>query len=507
MLAGARIGLRGGSALSRSARALGGTRDGTDAAAFLLSNALPPTTSDGAAAGARRLTRPFAAGSASSALIASRSEAAASRPARRPAALDRPGAARMSSAAPLGAPPVRQEEEDMHLSSYDYVLPEERIAQNPAVPRDTSRLFAIDLGAVRRDGALRGGGGEAHFAHRVFRELPELLRPGDLLVMNDTRVVPARLYGRKLPPAPGSQPARRTDPAAEGAHCEVLLLEEREKNLWLALVRPGRRLRPGARVGFFESEGAGEPALTAEIESVDEASGGRMLRFLLPPGQPFLPLLERLGKVPLPPYITQSTAAGEQYQTVYGKEAGSAAAPTAGLHFTEELLARLEAAGVARAFVTLHVGLGTFRPVEAAHIAQHAMHDERVHVPSQTVEAIEACRARGGRVIAVGTTAARALEGAAQAAEARAGSAGVAGSAPLAPFFGRTSIFIYPGYQWRVVQGMVTNFHLPKSSLMMMVSALMGRRALLATYAEALEQRYRFYSFGDAMCLLPPPRT
>lgn len=355
---------------------------------------------------------------------------------------------------------------DLTLSAYYYHLPPERIAQNPVMPRDESRLLVVKSLTAHE--------------HRSFRELTELLRPGDLLVLNNTRVLPARLYGRKL----------------SGVKVEVLLLEEREENRWLALVKPGKRLKPGAQIRFFGAADVEDevpaiaPLLEATVLSVDPATSGRIIEFHVPQGQSLLPLIEQVGIIPLPPYITESHAVPEQYQTVYGDRPGSAAAPTAGLHFTESLLQRLEEMGVERAFVTLHVGVGTFRPVETENITDHVMHGEWLEITPETVAQIEAAKARGGRIIAVGTTATRALEGAAQ-------------SGALQPFLGKTNLFIYPGYKWKVVEGMITNFHLPKSSLMMLVSALIGRKRLLSLYEEAIAQEYRFYSFGDAMLILP----
>ena len=363
---------------------------------------------------------------------------------------------------------------DYSLSSYDYKLPPERIAQNPVSPRDSSRLLVVDS--------------DSH-AHRIFRDLPELLKKGDLLVMNDTRVIPARLYGQK----------------SSGAAVEVLLLEERQPNVWLALVKPGRRLAPGAKIVFFEREVKSQKSkaksqnsyipcsLTATVLETDEETGGRVIQFDLPEGLSVIQLLDRFGHVPLPPYITDSQAESEQYQTVYAEKPGSAAAPTAGLHFTSELLKRLQENDIEQAFVTLHVGVGTFRPVEVEDVKTHQMHGEWIEVPAATVEQIRATRSRGGRIIAVGTTTVRALEGAAASGE-------------LQPFCGKTNLFIYPGYQWRVVDGLITNFHLPRSSLMMLVSAAIGRERLLALYQEAIAQEYRFYSFGDAMLILPESR-
>jgi S-adenosylmethionine:tRNA ribosyltransferase-isomerase len=346
---------------------------------------------------------------------------------------------------------------DRSLSAYDYHLPAERIAQNPVVPRDSSRLLVVDA--------------PPHHRHCHFRDLPSLLRSGDLLVLNNTRVIPARLYGCK----------------ENGTKVEILLLEPQEHNCWLALVKPGKRLKPGARIQFADN-------LTADVVAIDSATGGRVLQFHLPAPESLLPRLAQLGQVPLPPYITQSQANPEQYQTVYAEHPGSAAAPTAGLHFTSELFDRLQAQGISKTFLTLHVGVGTFRPVETEDITQHQMHGEWLEISPALVEAIHRTKAEGGRVIAVGTTAVRSLEAAAQ-------------SGTLQPYVGKTELFIYPGYRWQIVDGMITNFHLPKSSLMMLVSALIGRQRLLELYQAAIDQQYRFYSFGDAMLILPEARN
>jgi S-adenosylmethionine:tRNA ribosyltransferase-isomerase len=364
------------------------------------------------------------------------------------------------------SPSLPLDQSDWLLAAYDYQLPEQLIAQNPVVPRDSARLLVVSS--------------EMAHQHNIFRDLPQLLQPGDLLVLNNTRVIPARLYGRK----------------PEGAEVEVLLLEEQQPDRWLALVKPGRRLKPGAQIWFDAfTEDTTQPKLrlTADVLATDEPTGGRIIQFNLPEGQSLYQVLEQLGQVPLPPYITESEADPEQYQTVYGDRPGAVAAPTAGLHFTPELLAQLEAKGIEQAFITLHVGVGTFRPVETDNITTHQMHGEWVEVPPETVEKIRQTQAQGGRVFAVGTTVTRALEGAAQAGT-------------LQPYRGKVDLFIYPGYQWRVVEGLITNFHLPKSSLLMLVSALIGRKRLLELYQEAIAQNYRFYSFGDAMLILPEAR-
>ncbi|MEH2192994.1 MAG: tRNA preQ1(34) S-adenosylmethionine ribosyltransferase-isomerase QueA [Nostoc sp.] len=373
---------------------------------------------------------------------------------------------------------------DCSVAGYDYKLPPELIAQNPVVPRDSSRLLVVNSLTT---------GTETEPSHHIFHDLPALLRSGDLLVMNNTRVIPARLYGHK----------------STGAKIQVLLLEEQQYNCWLALVKPGKSFKQGTKI-IFEARGDGgdegdegdkliglsssSPSsphfLTATVLATDAATGGRLLQFDVPDGKPLVQLLEIFGEVPLPPYITTSSADDEQYQTVYAKQPGAIAAPTAGLHFTPELLQKLRDRKINQAFVTLHVGVGTFRPVEVEDVTTHQMHEEWIEVPAATVEQIRATKAAGGRIIAVGTTVVRALEGAAQ-------------SGNLQPFCGKTDLFIYPGYQWRVVDGLITNFHLPRSSLLMLVSALIGRQRLLNIYNEAIASEYRFYSFGDAMLILP----
>lgn len=317
--------------------------------------------------------------------------------------------------------------------------------------------------------------------HQVFRDLPEVLQPGDLLVLNNTKVIPARLQGQKLD-ADGNL----------GAKAEVLLLEQQAPDQWLALVKPGRKLPPGKQLQLIPLDPAEPCRITAEILDRDLPTGGRLLKFVVSTGASLLSVIDRFGEMPLPPYIGDRSSSPEQYQTVYAQHEGSAAAPTAGLHFTPELLTRLAQTGIDRTFITLHVGVGTFRPVESEVITAHEMHGEWIEVSPETVDKIKQTQAQGRRVFAVGTTAARALEGAAQAC-----------GGAIAPYCGKTSIFIYPGYEWRVINGLITNFHLPKSSLMMMVSALIGRERLLSLYKVAIESDYRFFSFGDAMLLLP----
>jgi S-adenosylmethionine:tRNA ribosyltransferase-isomerase len=364
---------------------------------------------------------------------------------------------------------------DRLLFAYDYTLPQDRIAQAPAVPRDSARLLVV------KDAS--------DHAHVIFRELLTFLRPGDLLVMNNTRVLPARLYGHK----------------PSGLAVEILLLEPQpDENTatddfstrWLALVKPGRRLKPGTEIQFdsptTESLEPQEP-LMAKILASDPATSGRIIEFQVPSGQSLKDRIYQLGQVPLPPYISSTDATPDQYQTVYADRVGAVAAPTAGLHFTPELLQTLSDRGIQQAFVTLHIGVGTFRPVEAEDITEHQMHAEWAEVPQEIVDLIHQTKANGGRVIAVGTTVVRSLEGAAQ-------------SGRLQPLYGKTNLFIYPGYQWQVVDGLITNFHLPKSSLMMLVSALIGRQRLLDLYQVAIAEGYRFYSFGDAMLILPEAR-
>ena len=361
---------------------------------------------------------------------------------------------------------------DISLSGYDYELPPELIAQNPLVPRDSSRLMVInspDAGTLTPP------------LDHIFRDLPELLKPGDLLVMNNTRVIPARLYGRK----------------STGAKVEVLLLEEKQHNCWLALVKPGKYFNIGTEI-IFDDQGLSSvnkliPQLTATVIERDENTGGRLLQFDLPINVSLLQILHKLGEVPLPPYINNSHALEEQYQTVYAKHDGAVAAPTAGLHFTPELLVKLRECGIQQEFLTLHVGVGTFRPVEVEDVTTHQMHEEWIEVSGDLVNKIYATKNAGGRIIAVGTTVVRALEGAAQ-------------SGSLQPYTGKVNLFIYPGYQWRVVEGLITNFHLPRSSLLMLVSSLIGRERLLDIYNQAIASRYRFYSFGDAMLILPEAR-
>ena len=338
----------------------------------------------------------------------------------------------------------------MKTSDFYYDLPPELIAQTPLDRRDGSRLLTLNKET-----------GET--AHMHFFDLPKLLRPGDCLVLNDSRVLPARLLGRREP---------------GGGAAEVLLLIDRGDMVWECLVRPGRKMKPGARLSF------GGGLLTAEV--LEEVEGGnRLIRFDYE--GIFLEILEQLGKMPLPPYIKEELNDPERYQTVYSREVGSAAAPTAGLHFTRELLDQVEAMGVRLAYVTLHVGLGTFRPVKEEEITDHEMHAEYCMISQETADAINQTKRSGGRVICVGTTSCRTVES--WAAE----------DGTMKESAGWTSIYIYPGYRFKVLDCLITNFHLPESTLVMLVSALAGREHILAAYREAVEERYRFFSFGDAM--------
>ena len=336
----------------------------------------------------------------------------------------------------------------MKKTDFYFELPEELIAQTPIPERDHSRLLHVD----KRTGELQ---------HRHFYDLPDYLHEGDCLVLNDSRVLPARLIGTR----------------PTGGSVELVLLRDLGEGRWECLSRPGRKTRPGQELLFGDGE------LTATVEAVTEG-GNRIVQFHYE--GIFLEVLERLGKMPLPPYIKEELADGERYQTVYSRELGSAAAPTAGLHFTKELLAQIAAKGVKICYVTLHVGLGTFRPVKEEEIEDHPMHAEFCIVPEETARIVTETRKAGGRVIAVGTTSCRTLESFANE------------DGTLDPQSGWTSIFIYPGYHFKCIDALVTNFHLPESTLIMLVSALAGRENVLNAYKIAVEERYRFFSFGDA---------
>ena len=339
----------------------------------------------------------------------------------------------------------------MKKSDFDFELPEELIAQTPIQQRDHSRLMHLD----KQTGEI---------SHEHFYDLPRFLKKGDCLVLNDSRVLPARLIGCR----------------STGGSVELVLLRDLGEGRWECLSRPGRKTKPGTELSF----GGGE--LTATVESVAEG-GNRIVKFHYE--GIFLEVLERLGKMPLPPYIKEELQDAERYQTVYSREIGSAAAPTAGLHFTKELLAQIEAMGVNVCYVTLHVGLGTFRPVKEDEIENHEMHSEFCIIPERTARIVTETKKAGNRVIAVGTTSCRTLESFANGD----------GSLPVSS--GWTNIFIYPGNQFKCIDALITNFHLPESTLIMLVSALAGREHVLNAYKCAVEERYRFFSFGDAMMI------
>lgn len=340
----------------------------------------------------------------------------------------------------------------MQRSDFYYDLPQELIAQTPLEPRDSSRLMKID----RATGEI---------THDHFYNVAKYLRAGDLLVLNDSKVFPARIYGTK----------RRTQ-----VPCEFLLLKQQSYDTWEVMVRPGRRLKKGAVVDFSDE-------LSAEVlETVDD--GNRIVRFDF--NGVFFDILDRIGQMPLPPYITEKLKDKDRYNTIYSHELGSAAAPTAGLHFTENVFASLREKGVDTAYVTLHVGLGTFRPVKEDNILDHKMHVEHFTIPQETADKIKECRARGGRVVAVGTTSCRTLESAAQK------------YGEVTACTEDTGIFIYPGYEFKAIDGLITNFHLPESTLIMLVSAFMGRERTLAAYETAIREKYRFFSFGDSMMII-----
>lgn len=340
--------------------------------------------------------------------------------------------------------------EELKKSDFYFELPEELIAQDPLRDRASSRLLVLEKETGKTE-------------HHVFRDILQYLAPGDCLVLNNTKVIPARLLGTK---------------EETGAAVEVLLLKRKEKDVWETLVKPGKKMRPGARISF------GRGLLKAEVLDVVE-EGNRLVRFTY--DGIFEEVLDKLGEMPLPPYITHKLQDKNRYQTVYAKYEGSAAAPTAGLHFTEELLREIEKKGVEIAYVTLHVGLGTFRPVKEENVLEHHMHSEYYEISQEAADKINAAKQRGGRVICVGTTSARTLESAADE------------SGYLKACSGNTGIFIYPGYRFKILDCLLTNFHLPESTLIMLVSALAGREQVLAAYREAVKERYRFFSFGDAM--------
>lgn len=342
----------------------------------------------------------------------------------------------------------------MKKQDFYYDLPKERIAQTPIEPRDHSKMMVLHRDTHEID-------------HKHFYDILEYLRSGDCLILNDTRVLPARLYGEK---------------EETGAHVEFLLLNQKENDVWEVITGPGRRAKVGARFTF------GNGILHAEILEVLE-NGNRIAHFDFE-GESIFPVLEKVGEMPLPHYITEKLEDGERYQTVYSKELGSAAAPTAGLHFTPEMLQKIKDKGVKIGFVTLHVGIGTFRPVKAENIEEHQMHSEHYHLPEETAQLILETKANGGRVIAVGTTSCRTLESVATF------------NGKICAADGWTNIFIYPGYQFKCIDGLLTNFHLPESTLIMLVSAFYDREEVLKAYNIAVSEEYRFFSFGDCMLLL-----
>lgn len=346
----------------------------------------------------------------------------------------------------------------MDVNDFDFELPERLIAQTPLEDRTASRLMVLD----KETGDVK---------HRQFRQIVDELQEGDIIVLNDTRVLPARLIGTK---------------EDTGASIEVLLLKETGSNEWETLVKPAKRVKIGTVVTF------GDGRLEAECTGILE-QGGRIFKFRYE--GIFYEILDALGQMPLPPYITETLDDQSRYQTVFAKERGSAAAPTAGLHFTEEILQEIRDKGVGVEFITLHVGLGTFRPVSVDEIEEHTMHSEYYQVTEKAANAINEAKARGGSVIAIGTTSARTLETIASQNDGK-----------IVPTSGWTSIFIYPGYQFSILDGMLTNFHLPKSTLIMLVSALVSREHVLAAYKEAVKEEYRFFSFGDAMFIKPPTK-
>lgn len=338
----------------------------------------------------------------------------------------------------------------LQTKDYYFDLPQEQIAQDPLEDRSSSRLLVLD----KETGARQ---------HHIFKDIKSYLKPGDCLVLNNTKVIPARLIGEK---------------EGTGAKVEILLLKRKENDIWEILVKPGKKARPGAKIIF------GGGLLSCEILSIEE-EGNRLIQFSY--DGIFEEILDQLGQMPLPPYITHQLQDKNRYQTVYAKYEGSAAAPTAGLHFTKELLKEIEEMGVRLAYVTLHVGLGTFRPVKVDNVKEHHMHSEFYQVDAQAAEKINQTKKEGGRIICVGTTSCRTIESAAEE------------DGTMKPCSGETDIFIYPGYKFKVLDCLITNFHLPESTLLMLVSALAGREHVLEAYKEAVDMGYRFFSFGDAM--------
>ncbi|NLP16561.1 MAG: tRNA preQ1(34) S-adenosylmethionine ribosyltransferase-isomerase QueA [Clostridiales bacterium] len=352
----------------------------------------------------------------------------------------------------------------MKTHDFYYDLPEELIAQDPLGDRSGSRLLKLDRFSGK-------------YEHRTFKDITKYLREGDCLVLNNTKVIPARLIGEKI----SNISVMAMDEDSHGAKIELLLLKRKENDIWETLVKPGKKAKPGTRISF------GDGLLIGEILDVVE-DGNRLVRFSYQ--GIFEEVLDRLGEMPLPPYITHQLADKDRYQTIYAKYDGSVAAPTAGLHFTPELLEEIKAMGVDIAYVTLHVGLGTFRPVKVDNIMEHHMHSEFYQVLKEEADKINTAKNNGGRIICVGTTSCRTVESSCDE------------NGYVKPGCGDTSIFIYPGYRFKVMDGLVTNFHLPESTLLMLVSAFAGRENILRAYQEAVKERYRFFSFGDAMIIL-----
>lgn len=356
--------------------------------------------------------------------------------------------------------------EELRKSDFYYELPKHLIAQDPLEDRSSSRLMVLD----RESGSVE---------HRHFSDILEYLKAGDCLVINDTKVIPARLIGERIIEDVQLPPGYSR--GSEGVMIELLLLKRRAGDIWETLVKPGKKARPGTRISF------GSGMLIGEIKEVLE-DGNRLVHFEYQ--GIFEELLDKLGQMPLPPYITHKLEDKNRYQTVYAKNSGSAAAPTAGLHFTQELLRRIEDAGIEIAHVTLHVGLGTFRPVKEENVLEHHMHSEYYEIEQAQADKVNAAKRRGGSIVCVGTTSCRTIESAADE------------NGVVHAGHGNTDIFIYPGYRFKVLDNLITNFHLPESTLIMLVSALAGRERVLAAYREAVEQEYRFFSFGDAMLII-----
>lgn len=353
---------------------------------------------------------------------------------------------------------------EMKKSDFYYELPKELIAQDPLEDRSASRLMVLN----RQTG---------EWEHRIFKDIVDYLNPGDCLVLNNTKVIPARLIGEKINETAEEQPGENS----HGARIEILLLRRKGNDIWETLVKPGKKAKPGTKISF------GDGLLVGEIVDVVE-DGNRMVKFTYE--GIFEEILDKLGQMPLPPYITKELKDKNRYQTVYAKYEGSAAAPTAGLHFTEELLEEIRKKGVIIAYVTLHVGLGTFRPVKEEDISRHHMHSEYYRILPEEAEKVNNARKNGGRIICVGTTSCRTVESSCDE------------NGFLKPGSGETSIFIYPGYKFKIMDGLITNFHLPESTLIMLVSAFAGRENILRAYNEAVDKRYRFFSFGDAMLII-----